>query len=42
MFVVFARSQGSVGFIFLAIASGLIIYWVRAVRLMARSEYKKL
>jgi len=42
MFVVFARSQGSVGFIFLAIASGLIIYWVREVRLMARSEDKKL
>jgi HSP20 family molecular chaperone IbpA len=42
MFVLFARSQGSVGFIFLAIASGLMIYWVREVRLMLRSEDKKL
>jgi HSP20 family molecular chaperone IbpA len=42
MFVLFARSQGSVGFIFLAIASGLMIYWVREVRMMSRSEEKKL
>jgi HSP20 family molecular chaperone IbpA len=42
MFVLFARSQGSVGFIFLAIASGLMIYWVREVMLMSRSEEKKL
>jgi HSP20 family molecular chaperone IbpA len=42
MFVVFARSQGSIGFIFLAIASGLMIYWVREVRMMSRSEEKKL
>lgn len=42
MFVLFARSQGSVGFIFLAIASGLMIYWVREVRMMSRSEESKL
>jgi HSP20 family molecular chaperone IbpA len=42
MFVLLARSQGGIGFIFLAIASGLMIYWVREVRLMARSEDKKL
>jgi HSP20 family molecular chaperone IbpA len=42
MFVLLARSQDGVGFIFLAIASGLMIYWVREVRLMARSEDKKL
>ena len=30
------------GFIFLAIASGLMIYWVREVRIMARSEEKRL
>jgi HSP20 family protein len=42
MFVLFARSQGSIGFIFLAIASGLMIYWVREVRLMSRSEEKKM
>jgi HSP20 family molecular chaperone IbpA len=42
MFVLLARSQDGIGFIFLAIASGLMIYWVREVRLMARSEEKKL
>ncbi len=42
MFVLFARSQGGVGFIFLAIASGLVIYWVREARMMARSEESKL
>lgn len=42
MFVLLARSQGSVGFIFLAIASGLMIYWVREVKMMSRSEEKKL
>lgn len=42
MFVLLARSQGGVGFIFLAIASGLMIYWVRAARMMARSEESKL
>ena len=42
MFVLLARSQGGVGFIFLVIASGLMIYWVREVRLMARSEGSKL
>jgi HSP20 family molecular chaperone IbpA len=42
MFVLLARSQGGIGFIFLAIASGLMIYWVREVRQMARSEEKKL
>lgn len=33
-----ARSQGSIGFLFLAVASGLMIYWVREIKLMARSE----
>jgi HSP20 family protein len=42
MFVLFARSQSSVGFIFLAIASGLMIYWVREVRRMSSSEEKKI
>lgn len=42
MFVLLARSQGGIGFIFLAIVSGLMIYWVREVKLMARSEEKKL
>lgn len=42
MFVLLARSQGGVGFIFLAIASGLMIYWVREVRMMARSEDNKM
>lgn len=42
MFVLLARSQGGVGFIFLAIASGLMIYWVREARLMARSEESNL
>ncbi|HXG07111.1 MAG TPA: Hsp20/alpha crystallin family protein [Nitrososphaera sp.] len=42
MFVLLARSQGGVGFIFLAISSGLMVYWVREVRMMARSEEKKL
>lgn len=38
MFVMLARSQGGIGFLFLAVASGLIIYWVREIKLMARSE----
>ena len=38
MFVVFARSQEGTGFIFLAMASGLMVYWVREARLMTRSE----
>jgi HSP20 family protein len=42
MFVLLARSQGGVGFIFLAIASGLMIYWVREARMMTRSEESKL
>ena len=42
MFVLLARSQGGIGFIFLAVASGLMIYWVREVRAMARSEEKRL
>jgi HSP20 family molecular chaperone IbpA len=42
MFVLLARSQGGIGFVFLAIAAGLMIYWVREVRLMARAEEKKL
>lgn len=42
MFVLLSRSQGGVGFIFLAIASGLMIYWVREARMMARSEESKL
>jgi HSP20 family protein len=42
MFVLLARSQGGVGFIFLAIASGLMIYWVREARMLARSEESKL
>ncbi|HKZ61462.1 MAG TPA: Hsp20/alpha crystallin family protein [Nitrososphaera sp.] len=40
MFVLLARSQGGIGFIFFAAASGLMIYWVREVRMMARSEEK--
>lgn len=42
MFVLLARSQGGVGFIFLTAASGLMIYWVREVKLMARSEDRKI
>jgi HSP20 family molecular chaperone IbpA len=42
MFVLLARSQGGIGFIFLAIASGLMVYWVREVRMMSRSEESKL
>jgi HSP20 family protein len=38
MFVMLARSQGGIGFLFLAVASGLMIYWVREIKLMARSE----
>jgi len=37
MFVVFARSQEGTGFIFLAVASGLMVYWVREAKLMTRS-----
>jgi HSP20 family protein len=38
MFVMFSRSQSGIGFLFLAGASGLMIYWIREVRIMARSE----
>ena len=38
MFVMLARSQGSIGLLFLAVASGIMIYWVREIKLMARSE----
>jgi HSP20 family molecular chaperone IbpA len=38
MFVFLARSQGGIGFLFLLAASGLMIYWIREVRIMARSE----
>ena len=42
MFVLFSRSQGGIGFLFLAGASGLMIYWIREVRMMARSEDQRL
>jgi HSP20 family molecular chaperone IbpA len=42
MFVLFARSQGNIGFIFVAASSGLLIYWVREIRLMARSSEEKM
>jgi hypothetical protein len=42
MFVLFARTQGGIGFIFLAISSGLLIYWVREIRIMARSAEEKM
>ena len=42
MFLLLARSQGGVGFVFVAAASGLMVYWVREVRLMARSEERKM
>src|SRR6185503_18578680 len=42
MFVLFSRSQGGIGFLFLAGASGLMIYWIREIRIMARSEDHKL
>jgi len=42
MFVMLARSQGGIGFIFLAAGSGLLIYWVREVRIMARSNEEKM
>ena len=40
MFLFLARAQGGVGFIFLAVASGLLVYWVREIRMMSRSEEK--
>lgn len=42
MFVLLARTQGGIGFIFLAIGSGLLIYWVREIRIMARSAEEKM
>ena len=38
MLFIFARSQEAAGFIFLAAASGLMVYWVREARLMTKSE----
>jgi len=38
MLFIFARSQEAAGFIFLATASGLMVYWVREARLMTKSE----
>ncbi len=42
MFLFLARAQGGVGFIFLAVASGLLVYWVREIRMMSRSEEKRI
>lgn len=42
MFVMLARSQGGIGFLFLAVASGLMIYWIREIKLMTRSEEQKM
>ena len=42
MFVMFSRSQSGLGFMFLAAASGMMIYWIREVRIMARSEDQRL
>lgn len=42
LFVLFARSQGGIGFLFLAAASGLMIYWIREIRAMTRSEDQRL
>ncbi len=41
-FVLFSRSQGGIGFLFLAVASALMIYWIREIRIMARSEDNRL
>lgn len=42
MFVLFSRSQGGIGFLFLVGASGLMIYWVREIRKMAKTEDQRL
>ena len=42
MFVLFSRSQGGIGFLFLVGASGLMIYWVREIRNMSRTEDQRL
>ena len=38
MFVLLSQSQGGIGFIFLAVASGLIVYWVRELKMMSRKD----
>ena len=42
MFVLLSNLQGSIGFIFLVVASGLVVYWVRELKIMSRSEDEKL
>lgn len=42
LFLLFARTQGGIGFLFLAVASGLMIYWIREIRIMTRSEDQRL
>ncbi|HKX82091.1 MAG TPA: Hsp20/alpha crystallin family protein [Nitrososphaera sp.] len=42
MFMLFSSSQGGIGFLFAAAAAGLMVYWIREVRIMARSEDTKL
>jgi len=42
MFVLLARAQGGIGFIFLAVGSGLLIYWIREIRIMIRSTDEKM
>ncbi|HZC88316.1 MAG TPA: Hsp20/alpha crystallin family protein [Nitrososphaera sp.] len=42
MFVLFARAQGGIGFIFLTVGSGLLIYWIREIRIMMRPIDEKM
>ncbi len=42
MFLFLARAQGGIGFIFLAVATGLLVDWVREIRMMSRSEEKRI
>ena len=42
MFVLFARAQGGFGFIFLTVGSGLLIYWIREIRIMMRPIDEKM
>jgi HSP20 family molecular chaperone IbpA len=42
MFVLIAHAQNGIGFIFLAVASGFLIYWIREIRMISNSSDDKM
>jgi hypothetical protein len=42
MFVLLVRAQGGIGFIFLVVGSGILIYWIKEIKIMARTTDGKM